>query len=102
MHIFIDESGTFTRSPKKLHSISCVGALVVPDSKLVKISQKFDKLRKSLTTKNGEVKGSNLQEREIATVINFLVKSSLIFEVTVVDMAVHSDDEITTHKLSQA
>lgn len=102
MHIFVDEAGIFVRSATKPHSVSCVGALVIPDNQLVRVEGKFDDLKRGLRTKGGEVKGSRLNEREIAAVIDLLVKNDLIFEVTFVDMAVHSDDEITRHKLVQA
>ncbi|SHJ97062.1 hypothetical protein SAMN05444159_2048 [Bradyrhizobium lablabi] len=56
MHIFIDETGTFTGIGQPL-SISMIGALIVPDARLRSLEREYGKLRKYLPTENGEVKG---------------------------------------------
>lgn len=56
MHIFIDESGTFSQS-----DISVVGALTIPDSILASITKKYHKLRSALPMENGEVKERKLR-----------------------------------------
>jgi hypothetical protein len=56
MHIFIDETGTFTGIGQPL-SISMIGALIVPDARKRSLEREYGKIRKYLPTENGEVKG---------------------------------------------
>ena len=56
MHIFVDESGTFTRSEQQA-SVSVVGALIIPDVRLAGIEEKYAALRRDLPKDKGEAKG---------------------------------------------
>ncbi|MET4316267.1 hypothetical protein [Bradyrhizobium sp. RT5a] len=71
MHIFIDETGTFTGIGQPL-SISMIGALIVPDKRLRSLEKEYAKVRKSLPTQNGEVKGKKLLEKDIAKLLPIL------------------------------
>ena len=63
MHVFIDESGSFTGF--HAGSISVVGALAVPDEKLGPLKKKYAKIRARLPLEKGEVKGRLLNEKQI-------------------------------------
>lgn len=99
MHIFIDESGTFTKPGAK--SLSAVGALVVPDRRLPYLVSRYLKIRNNLPKHNGEVKGRLLAEHQIAAVVNQLQKADVLFELSVIDMEMHSKDDIRIHKSGQ-
>ena len=43
MHIFIDETGTFTGIGQPL-SISMIGALIVPDGRLRSLEREYEKI----------------------------------------------------------
>jgi|SRR5215467_4584806 len=78
MHIFIDETGSFTGIGKS-PSISLVGALIVPDSRLASLEKKYRKLRKSFPKDDkGEVKGRLLNEQQIARVVPLLFEHSAL------------------------
>jgi putative transposase len=55
MHIFIDESGSFTGYHPR--SISVVAALAIPNGNIRGIRRKYARIRPSLPKDNGEVKG---------------------------------------------
>jgi hypothetical protein len=59
LHVFIDESGSFTGYHAQ--SLSVVDALTVPDGKLDFIKRKYAKIRTRLPLENGEVKGRLLK-----------------------------------------
>ncbi len=102
MHIFIDESGSFSGSANKQHALSCVGALVIPDFRLDQVFDRYKRLKKRLPKKAGEVKGSFLNESEVAAITDLLAKNDVVLEVVIFDSATQSAQEITKHKLEQA
>jgi hypothetical protein len=102
MHIFIDESGTFAPANASAPSISAVAALVVPGAILAALERKYLKMREDLPKSKGEVKGRLLSESQIATVVSLLSRHQVLFEVTVVDMAIHDTATIDKHRATQA
>jgi hypothetical protein len=96
MHIFIDESGTFKGG------VSVVGALIIPDVRLVKLEKKYATFRPELPQEKGEVKGRLLSERQVASVVSMLARYEVLFEITAIDMAIHIDADIADHKARQA
>lgn len=100
MHIFIDESGTFTISPSR-HAISVVGGLIIPDQQLVKVEKKYAAIRSRLVTSGDEIKGRLLSEREVASVVALLRRHEVIFEVTAIDMGIHDAARVGAHKKAQ-
>jgi len=100
VHIFIDESGTFTISPCR-HAISVVGGLIIPDQQLVKLEKKYAALRPQLVTSGGEVKGRLLSERHVASVVAMLRRYEILFEVTAIDMGIHEASAVSAHKRGQ-
>jgi hypothetical protein len=102
MHIYIDESGIF-RNPANLDNVvSCIAALAVPTTKKKELFNQFKKLTYSWRDENGEVKGRSLDEEQIASVIALLQKFDVILELIVIDLGLHTEEEITKFKEIQA
>ncbi len=90
MHIYIDESNVF-KAEDKPHSISCVAALIIPDTLKTALFDKFNqwKLLPSLQNKvneHGEIKGSKLDEEEVSSLLKLLSQFDIIVEVVCVDL----------------
>jgi hypothetical protein len=96
MHIFIDESGTF--SGAKEGAISVVGALVVPDVFLEKLYRHYGRVRRGLPLIDGEVKGRGLNEQQVARVTVVARRQLALFEATVVDAGLHKQGGILTYQ----
>ena len=101
LHIFIDESGTFAQVSRGRHSISAVGALVIPSSAMKGFEKLYARLRRHLPKTKGEVKGRNLSEENVAELTQILRKIGALFEVVAIDMGMHSIDDILRHKAGQ-
>jgi hypothetical protein len=96
MHVFVDESGSFSGFHDK--SISVVGALAIPDGKLEFLARKFEKIRARLPLQNGEVKGRLLNEDQIDEIAMLLARNETLFEVTAVDLGLQNEAEVTAYK----
>jgi hypothetical protein len=96
MHVFIDESGPFAGF--HAGSISVVGALAVPHVKLDSLVKKYTKFRARLPQENGEVKGRLLDEKQIDKVIMLLVRNEALFEITALDLGMHTEPEVRAYK----
>ena len=101
MHIFIDESGNFALSPAG-HSLSVVGALIIPEHKIDKLFAKYARIRSGLRKHHGEVKGKLLTEPEVARVVELVRKNNCIFEAVAIDMGLESVEGLKRHRLGQA
>jgi hypothetical protein len=101
MHIFIDETGSFS-GDFGTSSLSLVGALIIPDERLPNIEQRYRRIRPSLQQERGEVKGRLLDERNVAHVVDILVKNEAVFEATAIDLGLHRPADIDAHKQRQA
>jgi hypothetical protein len=101
VHIFIDESGTFTGSPSH-PSLSLVGALVIPDARLARVETKYRALRADLPKDRGEVKGRLLVEHDVDSVVSLLKRNDVLLEITAVDLGMHSAATIAAHQKKQA
>lgn len=102
MHIFIDESGTFRSDPVRRASPSAVGALVVPSRSVTGFEKLYGRLRKRLPKIKHEVKGRLLSETQVGDVVDVLKKVGCLFEVAVVDLGLHSEKELLSHRSRQA
>ena len=102
LHIFIDESGTFAPSEGKSHSLSAVGAIVIPSANMKGFEKLYRRLRTRLRKTKGEVKGRTLSEDEVRAVADILRKLRAIFEVVVIDMGMHSKQDLLFHREQQA
>jgi len=100
MHVFIDESGSFSGYHER--SVSVVGALVLPTWKLPIIRSKYAKLRRFLPTDKGEVKGRLMNESQVDKVVTLLRRNDAIFELTAVDLGFQTEDEILNYKRQHA
>lgn len=98
MHIFIDESGTFTGVGAAAPAVSTLGALIMPSHRLPKLFKKYGRLRSNLPTRKGEVKGSLLDERQVAAVIEILRINGALFCASMIDLANHSAEDIAQHR----
>jgi hypothetical protein len=101
LHIFIDESGSFALGAAG-HSVSLVGALVVPEHKIDKLFAKYARMRGGLRKHRGEVKGKLLGEAEVARVLELLRKNNCIFEAVAIDMGLETVDGLKKHRAGQA
>ena len=102
MHIFIDEAGAFIKPKEMKANISAVGALIIPENAIDSIFQDFLLLKKKWGNKDDEIKGSRLNEEQIAEVIASVSKYDVMFEVVAIDMLTQDDQLITQHKMNQA
>lgn len=102
MHIFIDETGSFSGFEVPV-SLSLVGALIVPSSRLLSLEREYGRLRRSLpTNNNGEVKGRLLSEHHVTKLIPILHHHGALFEVVGIDMSVHSESGLLRWQARQA
>jgi hypothetical protein len=100
VHIYLDEAGSF--SGFHAGSISAVGALAIPDSKIEFLQKKYAKIRRDLPLQKGEVKGRLLDERQIDLVVTLLARNEVLFEVTVTDLGVQSEAHVVAYKDAHA
>ena len=100
MHIFIDESGSFSGYHDR--SLSVVGALAIPNGKLDFIKRKYAKIRARLPLENGEVKGRLLNERQVNEVVTILARNDVLFELTAVDLGFHTESDVAAYKQKHA
>lgn len=101
MHIFIDESGTFTGTGAKQPAVSVIGALVVASHRLPRLFEKYANLRLALPKRKGEVKGSQLDEKQVAAVVELLRKNGALFFASMIDLASHTAEEIAKHRVQR-
>ena len=96
MHVFLDESGTFSGFHEG--SINVVGALAIPDQKLQFLEKKFTKIRARLPLDKGEVKGRLLNEEQVDEVATLLARNDAVFELTALDLGLQTEDEVKAYK----
>lgn len=97
MHIFIDEAGRAIPSDK--NSISCVAALVVPDSQLGALYEWFLSLEKE---HGGLIKGRQIDQSLRSRILKELLRFDVYIECIAIDMALNSADMISRHKEQRA
>ncbi len=103
MHIYIDESGPFVTFPEARNSVSCVTALVVPESVHDQLLQQFAQLRRQWGFTNGEVKGSRLTEPQFDSAIRAVYDTQSAFiRIAAIDMGLHTIAMIKEHRKRQA
>jgi hypothetical protein len=96
MHVFIDESGSFTGF--HAGSTSVVGALAIPGEKLGSLKKKYAKIRARLPLEKGEVKGRLLNEKQIDEVVTLLARNEVLFEATAIDLGMHTEQAVLDYK----
>lgn len=103
--MFIDESGSFavqSGGGRSRPSVSCIGALVVPEARYDAIKEAFTELSQPWPKERGEVKGRLLGEEEIAAAIRLCADYGVNFECVAIDLGLHQSQEILQHKEAQA
>ncbi|MBY0544096.1 MAG: DUF3800 domain-containing protein [Gammaproteobacteria bacterium] len=103
MKIYIDESGVFKPEESKNNSISCITALIIPDAIETDLLKNFEqwKLQPSLKDKkdkNGEVKGSKLDEQEISSFLLLLARFDVIAEAVCIDLGGVSECQVLSYQ----
>jgi hypothetical protein len=102
MNIYIDESGIFRNPSQKSNIASVVAALIIPTSQRAEIVKEFRKLTRGWKPKGEEIKGKELNEAQIAAIVNLLKKYPVCVEAKVIDLALITEDEVTILKEGQA
>jgi len=102
MNIYIDEAGIFVKPSQNKCAISAVGALIIPESKEKIIFSKFEALKRKWGFNSTEIKGSQLNESQVNSVIQILKNYNVMFEIIAIDMNIQSEDSIITDKLDRA
>ncbi|HEX8196080.1 MAG TPA: DUF3800 domain-containing protein [Pyrinomonadaceae bacterium] len=98
MHYYIDESGIFNNPANKSNIASCVACLVIPSSKKKDVFKDFKRLTWSWVAQGEEIKGSKLNETQISKVIEMLQRYDVLLELTVIDLAIHTEQDIIGYK----
>jgi hypothetical protein len=102
MHIFIDESKNFLIPSQVKCAVSCVSCLVIPDEDYQAISNAFEALKADWGVSHTEVKGKDLDEQRIDSVVRMLNRYDVIFETVAIEMALETECGILNHKNAQA
>ena len=97
MRIWIDESGSFS-GLGKIPSPACVGALIVPDAKFAEMLRLYARLRPRLPKEKGEVKGKLLTAHDVGVVVTLLRQVEALFEICVLELGMHTLDDIQGHQ----
>jgi hypothetical protein len=61
----------------------------------------YGRLRQKLPKEKGEVKGKRLSEEQVIEVVALLRKVGCLFEVAVIDMGLHTEEQLLLHKVLQ-
>jgi len=102
MKIFIDESGSFIAG-KGRHNFSCVGALMIPSTKLDRIYKDFKEISLNWPRNDKEeIKGTSLSEEQISNIARILRRHDSLLEVVVIDLNAESPKGLELHKKAQA
>jgi len=102
MNIYVDEAGAFTIPQNHRHLLCCVAGLMVPSGQQEDLFYSFLRLRDSWGNTSVEVKGRTLSETQFAAVAQLLNRYDVIAEVCAIDMAEHTESEVTAFKARQA
>lgn len=97
MHIYIGESGSFTTPTILMPKISCITALILPSSQNDEIISEYLTIRSSWG-ESEEVKGSKLNESQIAQVIELLGKYEAIAEICAIDIGSHTKQNVAEYQ----
>ena len=102
MHIYIDESGNFIIPPNSRSKISCVAALVIPSASHEEILKEFLYIRSSWGSIQDEIKGSSLNETQMAEVLSLLQKYEVLVDFCAIDMGLHTEQQVKDFQHTQA
>jgi len=98
----LDEAGVFVVPEKRERYVCCHVALLIPSSQAELVLYEFLRLRDLWGRTQIELKGSSLDEAQIAAVVELLLKFDVIVRVVAIDMAEHTEAAVTQFKEAQA
>jgi hypothetical protein len=102
MFIYIDESGSFAYPKSPHHSYACAGALTIPERRHSAVLTGFKKLKRTWRRQGEEIKGREMNEKQIAQVIDLLHQYGVKFHACVTDMLHNPPSLLTCRKEEQA
>ncbi|PYJ82720.1 MAG: hypothetical protein DME22_17730 [Verrucomicrobia bacterium] len=102
MLIFVDESGNFTIPHHGKRNLSCVGALIVPETAHNDLIGAFVKLRDMWAGSLREVKGNTLREEQTAELIDLLVDRGCLLFICATEMSLNSASMIANFQREQS
>ena len=74
---------------------------MIPSSSMKGFEKLYRRLRRRLPKTKGEVKGRDLSEEQVTELARLLRKVGALFEVVVIDMGIHSENDLLCHKAGQ-
>lgn len=101
MHIYIDESGNFMIPDSKRSRVSSITSLVIPDKHLDGVTNSYSSLKNKWGC-DGEIKGSNLTEKQISDIIALLRSYDVLVDVTWLNVGHHTKKGVDEYKQVQA
>jgi hypothetical protein len=101
MNIYIDEAGTFIPTDRENY-MSCVAALVVPSYLEKQLFEEYLHQRTSWGSPKSEIKGSKMDEKQIAYVLKMLAKYEVLVEISAICTSDVEKEGISEMKLRQA
>lgn len=101
MNIYIDESGSFIPTNRPNY-VNCVVGLIIPTRLEKYLFDAFLHQRTSWGSPKSEIKGSKLDEKQVALVLKMLRKYDVLAEICGVYTTDLPDDAITDMKQKQA
>jgi Protein of unknown function (DUF3800) len=102
MRIYIDEGGSFIIPNQPSSSFSVVLAFIVPSVYETELFYDFLRLRDRWPKQDTEIKGSSLDERRAAEVIDLLTRYDVVAEFVAMDVGIHTIAAIEQRKKVQA
>lgn len=102
MRIYIDETGQFVVPTTASHSYSLVLALIIPSVHETELFYDFLRLRDDWPVKGIELKGSSLDEKQTAEVIQILHRYDVLVEFVAINMETHDHVLVDDFKKRQA
>jgi hypothetical protein len=102
MFIYIDESGSFVYAGHERHAYSCAGALTIPGRFHGQVLKSFARLKRQWHKAGSELKGKDLNEAKVASVIDILLEGNAHFHVCATDMAYNTPSAMSARKNTQA
>lgn len=102
MFIYIDESGTFSHPQRDRHAYACAGALTIPERRHGPVLKSFKTLTRHWGRIGQEIKGRELNERQVNEVIRLLDENHVKFHACVTDMLLNTKELLEFRKKTQA
>jgi hypothetical protein len=103
LYIYIDESGIFSNPEAREHVVSAVAAIAIPEAEHDQLMEKLDQMTTPWGfSSTNELKGRKLDEKQVSKIVTLLTRFDVVLVACIVDLGIHEDDEISTHKMGQA